>query len=773
MTTSLHFERLSGSAAELFGRLCQPMAAGKDVALPSAARLTVMRRLADLAVRAREIDDLPPGLQASLDEFAAAIEPNLGHSADPKVLHGILTSHPEFSALWYTPAQPNRSIELVQMSLISALVARPEISSDLDFGSARKEAGLACRSLFGPGSENLLRCVERAAQSARTFTDFAARLADSREQYLSENSLDAGIPRRLAALTCLIRYFTSDKRPSKREAATGRIPTLNAEGDLVDEPDVGGSAIEAPESPSTEKLRQSYAAAPNSERPRPHFVAVSVPDSLIQNNSARSLYRIAINQARARTSAAQKLPAAGDRLQLHDLQAWMTWTFSSAEDQQGVLLREFSTVSWLLSGSTDRVIGIKIAATLSDALTPGVPAYLVLDPLCWKIFTTPLKHAFRPGVEVENLYEPVDSWFLLPLPSGWPVIDRMLARARETIGSSLFRGTLSLWDAALRRELDAINKRFRCRLSRFRIASFLSRFVADLNGDRADGALLSLSEDPSGCAARLYYYAPEKQKLAATYGRALNEVFAALPDGRKIRVDPAMATMEQRGRVGSAVVAKHEAVRQCVGALVSTIPAVRRGRPTEAGLIEFHNCFAIYCTTALLWMVGIRAIRDPIELELTDLESGFLTISDKDGDEYSDARIAWIPPLGVEQLQEYGRHRCALLRRTEFRELQPDHWLFVIETGKARPITPKVLTRFWEGSFPFEPNAQRHYLRTRLREAKVAGEHVDAFLGHGAFGEEAYSRYSCLSPRDLRSVLREPLTTLIHSAGWKLIRGLS
>ncbi|MDH5766975.1 MAG: hypothetical protein OEZ38_13265, partial [Gammaproteobacteria bacterium] len=67
-------------------------------------------------------------------------------------------------------------------------------------------------------------------------------------------------------------------------------------------------------------------------------------------------------------------------------------------------------------------------------------------------------------------------------------------------------------------------------------------------------------------------------------------------------------------------------------------------------------------------------------------------------------------------------------------------------------------------------NFNRHYLRTRLREEGVAGEVIDAFMGHWELGQEPFGRYSSLSPIEYRSEIKNPLERILADDQWQVIK---
>ena len=100
--------------------------------------------------------------------------------------------------------------------------------------------------------------------------------------------------------------------------------------------------------------------------------------------------------------------------------------------------------------------------------------------------------------------------------------------------------------------------------------------------------------------------------------------------------------------------------------------------------------------------------------------------------------------------------------------------LFLFDSnGEVAAISIKALRNVLPSSYPFRLNAQRHYLRTRLRELGVPAQTIDALLGHGAPGQEPYATHSCYSVQRMRREVEPALRSLSEKAGWVLLNGLA
>jgi hypothetical protein len=68
-------------------------------------------------------------------------------------------------------------------------------------------------------------------------------------------------------------------------------------------------------------------------------------------------------------------------------------------------------------------------------------------------------------------------------------------------------------------------------------------------------------------------------------------------------------------------------------------------------------------------------------------------------------------------------------------------------------------------------NTSRHWLRSRLVQMGMSGEHIEFFMGHWQRGAEPWGRYSALPARIAIESLRDPIEQLVCEAGFHVVRG--
>lgn len=208
-----------------------------------------------------------------------------------------------------------------------------------------------------------------------------------------------------------------------------------------------------------------------------------------------------------------------------------------------------------------------------------------------------------------------------------------------------------------------------------------------------------------------------------------------------------------------------------------------------------HNRLVAYISTWLGLITGYRAVADPFdEPDNLDRQTGLLIISDKDNSLYQHTRLVPVTQLFIQQLDCYINHLSDLssqlshkptiqeniLRlvwkcrnRVDSRKSNPLSLLFLLSDSlQARALSPANLKEFLP-PLNIRPNANRHYLRTRLIELGAPGELVSYFMGHWEAGEEPYNKFSTIDPVTIASEIRPYIEDLEQRAEWSPLRGLS
>jgi site-specific recombinase XerD len=169
-------------------------------------------------------------------------------------------------------------------------------------------------------------------------------------------------------------------------------------------------------------------------------------------------------------------------------------------------------------------------------------------------------------------------------------------------------------------------------------------------------------------------------------------------------------------------------------------------------------------------MTGIRAVRDPIELDHFAPSSGFLGVIDKDSKDEYGARVVWLAEPVQRQIRAY-LLRVEMATRSIFGSATFNAaFRFLSDEASIVHIDQQLLGRYGP-DYPYASNSHRHYMRTRLRELGVDGGAVDAWMGHGGIGREPYARHSAISPAALRDMVKPALERIWEELGWEVLPG--
>lgn len=425
---------------------------------------------------------------------------------------------------------------------------------------------------------------------------------------------------------------------------------------------------------------------------------------------------------------------------------------------------------------------------------------------------------------VGTLVEPVTPRFLIKLAAApmtliRPWLDKARGLPAKTIDNAQVRPLFQVPDGSASALLDEavaflnwVNRKSqqtRLTLQRVGIHTYLA--ITDQTTDFSDAALLT-GRCSFGMEAALYYYAPRVSRLRAQYHHATERLAQDLVElsGQPFSHDQAPLPEDEDERTGSAICPRIEFLRSVVATLADRVEAKHQGlhqAPSLATWVDFHNAYVAYIVMFLGYCTGYRDVSHPFPtIDRFDEQSEFLVISDKDSHGAPQTRIVWLPPIFRKQLAEYFVHLqqlsetfvllgipfvTAMLAPSPGRSGRflsgrvvpgapkstlaakrsaPPLFFFIATDGESwEKINRTSLKEQLGDVYPIQINANRHFLRTRLREASVPGEIVDAFMGHAGIGQEPFGRFSSITPVELRDTLSHPLSDLLKQCGWRVI----
>lgn len=218
-------------------------------------------------------------------------------------------------------------------------------------------------------------------------------------------------------------------------------------------------------------------------------------------------------------------------------------------------------------------------------------------------------------------------------------------------------------------------------------------------------------------------------------------------------------------------------------------PVSKKGK----ALAEAHNAMALYTMQMLLFATGHRSVSDPFfDLCTFDKNNSTVLIEDKVVSSAHHARIAWLPPMAIVQLERYLSHLRSLSRfiRQENSILANQIWV-VTEPGYPHPlplfffiskkdseldwirVQPSAIKAMLGERWILPLNTNRHVLSTWLHRNGCPPEVIDAQLGHIEAGCSPFSSRSALDPEGVGHIVIPYLEAYLKEQGWETVKGLN
>jgi len=417
------------------------------------------------------------------------------------------------------------------------------------------------------------------------------------------------------------------------------------------------------------------------------------------------------------------------------------------------------------------------------------------------------------------------SYVILPIRNGTAHIlqQYLITRNDETKkkrhSKKIFEHDLEDYQVAVSAFLASLNRKYKIRLTKTRIANDLFQRLHQTSGDIVEAMLITGREHYLGTVP-LHYSSPTHLRLQRVYTQTCQHISNAVYQSLEKPVKPAKVNALQLPEQHSSkqyTGGRHYLQKGSVAKLVEgEFGLVQRFNKCLkfAGFndywVNLHNDYTLYVAEMLGFATGYRAVRDPLDsLTQIDWLTGFACISDKDDLDYYNARLVWLPPLVCQQIRHYQYHcqclgeRLILINpevaknllnhgvsieqnaetnranRTDKKtnknsKVEKDRppFLFLLNTnGRLLNLRPAEITERLRAVFPVPVNVNRSYLRNRLREHDCPGELVNYFLGHWENGEEPFGPYATLSPFEYKQTIAPLLEQILEEDGWCAIVG--
>ncbi len=751
-----------------------------------------------------------------------------------KILKGYYSSHPHYCLFWHACASPELEKQYDAL-VVSLFVVQMRLDRDREFPAPPSDpaymVGLSLRQLTDlpdpSASAFLFNLPLRPLQPQALLIHFDAQLTR-----LGLKPQVTGPMRNIGYVHRALQWFETGVWEVKGHEQTGKAGTHRAARHgatehaqpsrsiprvLTAADDVSGIAVTefVDDDRRVRSNDKDLEFSPPADAARRGVLVTVPPRAASASNRAdrRGLARnIARYTAQAIALGNQNLPVTHATLSGHELKLLLTliddlggqgWEEVAEADRAAVAAWAASRL--FLCRPADATSQLRVVrsgkAANENELDPGrSPTHITWIPvrgLVWLPVESPRHVAPVCQGEPAMRTLPIVKSFAVSIPS---LLDRALSRL-EPVGHKLFQRD---YETEFGQVLSAINLARGTALNPERVGRMIARFLAQLGGkDRVYE--LYFRGMPPNQHNPCVYSAVSVRQLQKLHTEACVRMYrlAGRPDLVTERVAAqANVLADEETFVGSMHVPTRASVRSTVRVAIDTVR--RLASATHSSFAEQHNAYTTYLAFFLLATTGLRAVSSLLPARFdVDGATGLCFVSDKDNDAYEQARIVWLHPTLLRQLDEYRTHVTRLRqylaltspqgisqldgqRRTPplSRHASPDRtddlvlldkegmpslFLLAAEGGQLTPTFPAELQSLLGDTWQLRLGALRHFVRTELLRLAIPGEAINAALGHGERGEAPWGSLSSLPPIPWRRRLGTAFVQIIEDAGFEVL----
>lgn len=380
------------------------------------------------------------------------------------------------------------------------------------------------------------------------------------------------------------------------------------------------------------------------------------------------------------------------------------------------------------------------------------------------------------------------------------IVDEYVAKIRNNNSASLklFLKRPIIYSTKFEHIFSYLYKRHKIRLTLSRVSAYLHQHLARVHGGDLTTAMLLTGTDDFLGKSPLHYTAYPVKKLQRMYYDYCSSLMHDHRQEMKLRTGqyPAEISVSPvtswNGTAGSSYRPRRRVVRRIVSRLQERMRFSCEMPRSLDKLLRLHNNMMRYTAILFAFSTGFRAVSSPLlPPAQIDRSTSFAVISDKDGSDYYNTRIVWLPPVCITQYDLYLEHLECLLPKLEYLDIEAFYnlrdllhypipadrlplFFFLRRDGETTRVRPSDIWEKIRDNLKYElpENASRHYLRSILLEQGCDPEVIAAFMGHWERGEEPWGRYSALSPVDYAKTLGRYLVPLLEEDGWKPLPGM-
>lgn len=206
--------------------------------------------------------------------------------------------------------------------------------------------------------------------------------------------------------------------------------------------------------------------------------------------------------------------------------------------------------------------------------------------------------------------------------------------------------------------------------------------------------------------------------------------------------------------------------------------------------IEYHNVYALYTCLLLMFATTHRPVRDPFPRRChISTDAGLVQISDKVVTALHEWRIAALPQIGIEVVNEYDAHLCGLaqtlsgknetrtLSRALLNLITNDNsnvpYLFLIDSNfRTLSITESIIEESFPKHILLPVNFYRHVLCTHMSSSKMKSDIIEMQMGHMHGSSHSFGISESLSPIQFSKVLSPSINKWMYGIGWVVYSGI-
>lgn len=340
-------------------------------------------------------------------------------------------------------------------------------------------------------------------------------------------------------------------------------------------------------------------------------------------------------------------------------------------------------------------------------------------------------------------------------------------------------------------------------LSPDRLGRCLTKMMAQLGGNERVFEFYFRGLPPNQHNPCVYSSVPIS-RLQALYRGACAHLYrlAGRAEQRALESTPVRTPKHDATYVGSLHVPTRASVRNTVLGVCDSVRQL--GAKPGTGHAERHNTYTAYVAFFLLATTGLRGVSTllPAHFDIDDA-TGLCFVSDKDSEGYQQARIVWLHPMLLEQLEAYTMH---LVRLRQYLALvnpksidhldarlrvaplssynspsrshdtqalgaiSPTLFLLTTQGSQPTPTFPSEIQHLLGSAWQLRLGALRHFVRTELMHRGVPGPVINAALGHGERGEAPWDRFSSLPPLKWQQAAGAAITAICDDMGFQVLK---